>query len=157
MSSGRTYTIPFRGVAVTAAQDLVCVYAGASMAFEVISINVGQITDTSVELLPISLRHLPATVTAGSGGTTPTPVPDNPTDAAATVTAHVNDTSQATTGGTATYPHADVFNEVNGYSWVFPERARPSAKLSEAISFSLDGAPGASRTMSGSMKIRELF
>src|SRR5262249_31771063 len=98
---------------------------------------------------------LGASVSAGSGGGSFTPVADNDTDAAATFTARINDTTPATGGSTA-YPHVDVFNELNGYQWIFPEKARPSCKFSEALVFSLDTAPGAARTMSGSMKIREL-
>jgi hypothetical protein len=126
------------------------------MAFEVISINIGQVTATTVALLAITLKHLPATVTAGSVGTAPTPAPDDPTDAAATVTARANDTTQATTSGTATTMLADVMNVVNGYQWIFPVGGRPQCKLSEAMSLSLNTAP-ATLTMSGSMKIRELF
>jgi hypothetical protein len=155
--SGRTYTIPFRGVSVSAVQDLCAAYAGANMAIEVISLTLGQISLTTVESLDISVKRLPATVTTGSGGTAPTPVPDAGTDAAATFTARVNDTSQATTSGTAVYPHVDVYNEVNGYQWIFPQGARPNCKPNEALIFSLDTAPGAARTMSGSMKIMEKF
>lgn len=157
MSSGRTYNIIFRGVAVTAVQDLCAAYCGATMAIEIVSVTLGQITQTAVENLQISIVHLPATVTAGSVGNSFTPTKDNPTDAAATFTARINDTTQATTSGSADYRHADVFNEVNGYQWIWPERSRPTAKLSEALIFSLDTAPAASRTMSGSMKVRELF
>lgn len=153
MASERTYNITFRGVSVSAAQDLCAAYAGASMAIEVVSIVLGQITQTTVENLAISLKHIAATVTAGSGGSSFTPVPDNPTDAGSTFTARINDTSQAS--GTTLYPHADVFNEVNGYQWIFPKR--PSAKPGEALVFSLDSAPAAARTMSGTMKVRELF
>jgi hypothetical protein len=157
MSVGRTYTIPFRGVSVSAVQDLCAAYAGASMALEVVSVTLGQVTQTSSELLRVAIKRLPATVTAGSVGTAPTPVPDTGTDAAATFTARVNDTTQATTSGTAVYVHVDVFNLVNGYQWIFPERARPSCKLSEALIFVLEDAPAAARTMSGSMKVRETF
>jgi hypothetical protein len=157
MSAGRIYTIPFRNVSVAAVQDLIAAYAGASMAIELVSVSLGQITQTAVELVQLSIKRLPATVTAGSGGSSATPVPDTDTDAAATFTARVNDTVQATSGGTIVYPMPDVFNEVNGYQWIWPERARPSCKLSEALILSLDSAPAAARTMSGSMKARELF
>jgi hypothetical protein len=82
---------------------------------------------------------------------------DTPTDAAATFTARINDTTPATTNATAAYKHVDTFNLVNGYQWIWPERARPTAKLSEALIFSLDSAPAGGRAMSGSMKVRELF
>ena len=156
MSAGRTYTINFRAVSISAVQDLCAAYAGASMGIEVVSITLGQVTQTAVEECAISIKRLTAAVSAGSGGSAFTPTLDTDTDAAATFTARINDTSQAT-GGATTYPHVDVWNQVNGYQWIFPERARPSCKLSEALVFSLDGAPAAARTCSGSMKIRELI
>jgi hypothetical protein len=157
MSAGRTYNIIFRGVSITAAQDLCTALAGANMAIEIVSITLGQISLTTVESLPISIKRLTATVTNGSGGGSFTPSLDTDSDAAATFTARINDTTIATTSGSTAYVHVDVFNEVNGYQWIFPERARPSCKPTEALIFSLDGAPGAARTMSGSMKVRELF
>jgi len=157
MSAGRTYNVVFRGVSVSAAQDLCSAYAGASMALEVISVTLGQVTASTVEALALSVKRLTATVSAGSAGSAFTPNLDTDTDAAATFTARINDTSIATTSGSTAYLHVDVFNLVNGYQWIFPERARPSCKLSEALIFSLDSAPGGARTMSGSMKVRELF
>jgi hypothetical protein len=157
MSAGRTYNIIFRAVGVTAVQDLCAAYAGASMALEVVSITLGQITQTSVENLQISVKRLTATVTPGSSGNSFTPSLDTDTDAAATFTARINDTTIATTSGSTAYLHADVDNLVNGYQWIFPERNRPTCKLSGALIFSLDSAPAASRTMTGSMKVRELF
>lgn len=155
--SGRTYNITFRGVSVAAAQDLLSAYCGASMAIELVYVTLGQITQNNVEILPISVELVPATVTAGSGGNAFTPVPDAPTDVAATFTARINDTSQATSGGTILHPHADAYNEVNGYQWIWPIGARIQAKPGEAIILSLDGAPAGARVMSGTMKIRELF
>ncbi len=157
MSAGRTYNVIFRNVSVTAVQDLCAAYAGASMAIEVVSITLGQITQTSVENLQISVKRLTATVTSGSVGSSFTPSLDTDTDAAATFTARINDTTIATTSGSTAYLHADVVNLVNGYQWIFPERNRPTCKLSEALIFSLDNAPAGSRAMSGSMKVRELF
>jgi hypothetical protein len=156
MSAGRTYTVLFRSVAITAAQDLCAAYAGANMALEVVSFTIGQDTQNSVELVPISIKLLTSAVTAGSGGSAFTPEPDTDTDAAATFTARINDTTIAT-GGATHYKHADMWNLVNGYPWIFPERARPSCKPGEALIFSLDGAPAASRTTSASFKLRELF
>jgi hypothetical protein len=153
----RTYTVSFSGVSVTAVQDLLAVYSGASMAFEVHSIQLGQITQTAVEAVRISLKRLPATVTTGSGGTAPTPRPADSADTAATITARANDTVQATTNGTAITLLADSFNLVNGYQWIFPPDDRPVCKLSEAIVLSLDSAPAASRTISGTIVVAELF
>lgn len=157
MSAGRTYTIRFSGVSISAVQDLCAAYAGATMAIEVVSLTLGTTTAlANSEQVPISVKYVASTVTAGSGGTVFVPVPDTPTDSAATFTARVNDTTQATSA-TVRFPHVDVWNEIQGYQWIFPERARPSCGLNAALVFSLDAAPGAARVTYGSMKVRELF
>lgn len=153
----RVYTISFEAVAVTAVQDLIAVYAGASMPFEVHAIQLGQITATVVGNLNLSLKRLPATVTAGSGGGAGTLVAASPSDAAATVTARINDTTQATTSGTVAKVLVDVYNVINGYQWIFPPDDRPECGLNQAIVLSLDTAPGSSETMSGTLTIAELI
>lgn len=155
MARLRTYSVRFANVSVSAVQDLIAVICGASMAIELHGIVLGQITQTSVEALQISVKRLPATVTNGSGGTTPTPQKIERGDAAATATAHANDTTPATTGGTAVVLHSDVVNLVNGYQFFWPPEDRPTAGLSEALVFSLDSAPLAARTMSGTLIFAE--
>jgi hypothetical protein len=155
--SGRIYTVAVKGVSVSAAQDVIAVYAGASMAFEVIGFTIGTEQGTSVAGEPISLNRLGATVTAGSGGAAGALAGDRSTDAAATVTARINDTTQATTSGSTDALHADVLNLSNGYPWVFPRDARPVAKPGEAIVLSLDSAPPTPVAFSAALKIRELF
>ena len=156
MSQGREYTVSFQNVSVAAAQDMLAVYAGANMAFEVVSFGVGP-SNTTVENLLINVKRLPATVTTGSGGAAVTPAPDQDSDSSAQVTARRNDTTQATTSGTATYHYSSAVNEVNGIDYIFPTGLRPVAKPNEAIVFEVTTAPGAGRTMSGYMKVRELF
>jgi len=157
MTAQRTYTCQFRNITVSNVQDLLGMYAGASMAIELVSVQIGQITQTNVEALQISIKRLPTTVTTGTGGTSVTPAPSTDSDAAATFTCRANDTTQATTSGTAVFPMPDVFNEVNGYQWVWPERARPSCKPSEALVLSLDSAPPGGRVMSATVVVREAF
>lgn len=157
MNAQRTYTITFRQIGITAIQDLCAAYAGANMAIEAVSLTLFEVGNTSAELLELSVKRLGVTVTTGSGGSAFTPVQDTDTDAAATFTARINDTTPATSSGTTAYPHVDGWNLPNGYQWIFPERARPSCKPNEALIFSLDRAPAASRTVSGQMKVRELF
>jgi len=55
----------------------------------------------SAQYLTVRARYLPATVTDGSGGGTPTIVPADVGDAAATFTALSRNTTKATTSGTA--------------------------------------------------------
>lgn len=145
----RVYTVKFANVSVSAVQDLIAAYCGASMAVELHGIVIGQITGTTVQELQISVKRLPATVTTGSGGSAPTPQKISRGDAAATFTSRVNDTTPATTGGTAATLHSDVFNVVNGYQFFWPKDDRPDAGLSEALVVSLDSAPSGPITVSG--------
>jgi hypothetical protein len=154
---GRVYSVSFQGVTVAAAQDLIAVLAGASMPFDVHGFSIGQITGTSSMNLRVRLRRLPATVTLGSGGSTPTPRPMIPGDAAASVTAHANDTTQASSGGTILDLYAGAFNTLNGMDFWFPPSLRPRIGLSQAAALTLDAAPAAAMTTSGTMFIEELL
>ena len=157
MSRTRAYSISFANVSVSAVQDLIALYSGSSMACELHGLVIGQITGTSVANLNISVKRLPATVTAGSGGSTPTPQKINRGDVAATATGHANDTAQATTSGTASTIHADVFNTVNGYQFFWPPNERPVIGLSEAAVISLNTAPASAMYMSGTLYFGELI
>lgn len=155
--SGRIYTTGFQNVSVSAVQDLIGVYAGSAKIFALQSVNIGQITGTTVQNLRLRLRYLPTTVTAGTGGSAGTVKPFVPGDAAATITSRINDTGQATTSGTAVDLWDDVFNTINGYLWVPPSPGRPPIiGLSGALIVSLDTAPGSALTMSGTVTVEEL-
>lgn len=151
----RVYTIEFSGVSVTAVQDLLSIYTGGTIAAQLHAIQIGQITGTTVANLAISLKRLTGTITDGTGGTAVTPAPLDPGNAAATATARANDTTQAT--GTVTTLMADVFNTVNGYLLQFAPDDRPIVGLSSALILSLNTAPGAAMTMSGTLTFEELF
>lgn len=157
MISGRIYAVGFQNVSVSAVQDLIAVYAGASKIFGLLSVNIGQVTGTTVQNLRWRIRYLPSVVTAGSAGSAGTVKPILPGDAAATITARINDTTQATTGGTAVDLWDDVFNTINGALWVPPTPGRPFVcGLSGAIVISLDQAPASALTMSGTVTVEEL-
>lgn len=155
--TGRVYTIEFDNVSVAAVQDALAVYAGSGMAFKVHEVTLGQITATSIGNLRLTLKRLPATVTAGSGGSTPTPRKLNNGDAAATVTAHANDTTQATTSGTSQTLRGDIFNVINGFLYQPAPDDRPVIAPGQAFIVSLDSAPASAQTMSGTVTIEELF
>lgn len=153
--TGRIYTVPMGPISVAAVQDLIAVYAGASMAFKVHAINIGQKTATSVGNLSISFKILPSVVTAGSGGSAATVQKNPTTNAAATVTARINDTTQATTAGTAILM-PDVYNPINGYIYQWAPEDRPVIGLSQAFVVSLDTAPSAQVT-SATLTIEEII
>lgn len=145
----RTYTVKFANVTISAVQDLISAYSGASMAVELHGLVLGQITGTTVQELQISVKRLPATVTPGTVGSAPTPQKTQRNDAAATFTSRVNDTTPAATSGTPAILHSDVWNLVNGYQFFWPKDDRPDAGLSEALIVSLDSAPSGAIVCSG--------
>ena len=153
----RPYAVGFSNVSISAVEDLFGIYAGSVKAFEVHSFVIGQITAVSVGNLRIRGIILPATVSAGSGGTTPTLFPISTDRTSATITAHANDTSQATTNGTAQLIHSDAYNVVNGYQWVWPVSDRPVIEPSQAFILSLDTAPSPGQVTNASIIVAELF
>jgi hypothetical protein len=154
--TGRIYTLSFNNVTLSAVQDALAVYAGSSKIFAVLSVDLGQITGTTVANLRVRLLYLPSTVTAGSGGSVGTIVRYLPGDAAPTVTGRTNDTTQATSSGTATEIAGGVWNTVNNYLWLPPVPSRPPViGLGGAFILSLDTAPG-SLVANGTVTIEEL-
>lgn len=112
----RTYTVTTEAVAVSAAQDLVQIAGASGKMLQIVRFKVGA-TDTTLptaQMLEMRARFLPATVTNGSGGSTPTPQKTDPGDAAASFTALVNNTTKATTSGTAVTTYEDGVHIYNG-------------------------------------------
>jgi hypothetical protein len=131
--------------------------AGASKIVAIQSVSLGQITNTAVQNLRVRGRNLPVTVTNGSGGAAGTIGRTNIADAAATATARTNDTTQATTNGTAVDIFDDVWNTVNGFLWVPPILSRPPViGLSGAFVLSLDTAPVSGMVSNGTLVFEEL-
>lgn len=99
----RRYKVMTDAVAVSAAQDLMQI-KGAAGKMLLIRRVVCECTDTTAptnQQLQLRGRFLPVTVSDGSGGSTPSPTKTDPGDAAASFTALANNTSKATTSGTA--------------------------------------------------------
>lgn len=150
------YTVKIDNLSVAAGQDLFALYAGASRKLRIVGLALGQVTQTTIGALRFRLMRLPATVTPGSGGASATPQKTDPTDAAATFTARVGDTTQATTSGTASEQYGDVWNLVNGYPPTFyPPPVQAKCDLSEALVVSLDQAPGAAIIVNGTIWVEE--
>lgn len=152
----RIYTIQFSGVSVSAVQDLISAQSTSGGSFYVNEIYLGQITQTSVEILRVSVKRFSGAYSIGSAGTSATPQKMLFGDAAATATGRVNDTTQ-TTSGTAVTLATDDFNLINGWQYLPAPEDRIKVNPSQAIVLSLDTAPASARTMSGYMVIAEDF
>ncbi len=152
----RVYSIQIENVAVAAVQDLFSLKAGASNGIQIRHVMLGAVGQTAPTEFRLSLKRLPATVTQGSGGSVPTinAVQDGDTKASGT-TAHANDTTQASTSGTAATLESFTWDVLLPFEYVpgSPEE-RDACLPSEAIVLTLNAAP-ASTNISGFIKWSE--
>jgi hypothetical protein len=153
---GRVYEVQFNNISVSAVQDLISIQSTSGMALKLLEVVLGQITATTVESLRLTFKRFSGAYSIGSGGTAPTPAKHNFGDPAAVATSRVNDTTQ-TTGGTSVTVRADIYNEINGYQYLAIPDKEIIIAPSQALIISLDTAPAAARTMSGSLTFEELF
>lgn len=163
IGAGRLYVVSFRAVSVTATQDLFYIKPAADKpcVLEAVYLsNVGiaaDAGDAQEELLQINIAYVPATVTAGTGGTSPTIVPMYVNDAAAGFTARANDmTTLATSSGTIVYRHSDGFNVRVPYVYLPPPEHRTIVGNAAALTVRLDSAPTDAILLSGTALVREL-
>ena len=155
--SGRLYRVTFK-TSVSNVQDLIGIYAGANKIVAVHGLTLESTGSTSVQNLPVSFVRLPATVTGGSGGSAGSVKPVNPVDASATVTARLNDTTQATTSGTADVIDRRGWNTLNGLFFLPPIPGRPVIiDRNEAFILSLDTGPSSALLVSGKIELEEFL
>lgn len=104
--------------------------------------QISEVGDTAEEGLRISVMRLPATVTSGSGGATATPAPPDSADSAAGVAAECNNTTVATTSGTAVTLAELGWNIRNTpFDFWFPDGYEPKAKQGEALVVRMQTTP----------------
>jgi hypothetical protein len=152
----RQYKITFEGVAVSAAQDLLQINGATGKMARIVRCWVGA-TNTSLptaQMLETRCRLLPATVTNGTGGTSVTPQKTDLGDAAASITALANNTSKATTSGTAVIIDERGDHIYSGVQCDFPER--PAVGPSEAFVFELLSTVSGSVSLSGGALVEEI-
>lgn len=152
----KVYSVPIENVTIgTAVQDIFSLLAGSSNGIELHHIHL-EANVVGEAALRMRLKRGTATVSQGSGGSAPTPTPCDATDGAASgVTAHINDTSQATTTG--------AFTTLGGFYWdvalPFDHLPAPEDRETCTVSQSLIldlPAVIASTVISGYVKYRQL-
>lgn len=153
----RVYSVSFADVSVSATQDLINLTCTASMGIRILRIEGGQRSLSSWEAKPILVKNFPATVTAGSGGAAATPRPLRTTDAAATFTARVNDTTPMTSSGTATTLLTREFEFLNGFLWVPTPKEELVATISQGLNINMPTAPSGATSMSWTVIVEELL
>lgn len=113
----RIYTVPFTAVTISAAQDLIEINMASTKSGRLISFYFGQSSDAGDaedEMLRYSI--ITAHSTSGSGGSSVTPQPNDPGDAAFAGTAEANNTTPAT-GGSPITRKSDTFNVRAGLAY----------------------------------------
>lgn len=156
MYTGNVYTVVFEGVAVTAVQDLFEIVAAAGKPLRILGLMLSQYTeegDAQDELLRLRVRR--GLTTSGSGGTAPTPAALSPSSSAASFTAEVNNTTQASTGSPVTL-HVDAFNVRAGYNLILPPEMQWEVAGSSRLTVELNEAPADSVTMNGVIYVMEM-
>lgn len=146
----RIYRVPYTGTITNAGGnvDLLSIQPADDKPCRLIGWILGQtseVGDAAEESLQISVIHMTATVTIGSGGSAVTPVANRPGTsqiAAAGFTARCNDTTVATTNGTSTTMEPLGWNiRSSPYERWIPEELRPEAIQGEVLIVRMDSTP----------------
>lgn len=116
--SGRLYrcTASFTLTAAGGDADLLSWAPAANKPVALVGFRVGQtseVGDAAEENIRITLRHMAATVTPGSGGASVTPEPCGSVNSAAAFTSRANDATVATTSGASVIKENIGWNERN--------------------------------------------
>jgi hypothetical protein len=152
----RIYTVSFENVLVSAAQDLIQIKGASNKVLRILRRWVSA-TDTTIptgQMIRLRERLLPATVTDGSGGTTPTPAKHDQGDAAATFTALANSTTPATTNGTAVVLEATGCHVFNGFDDIHDDP--PIVTPSTSYVFELLSTVTGTVHLSGGVEVEEI-
>ncbi len=156
---GRLYSIMFDQVAVTAAQDLFEVLAPADAVMVVHALVITQSSDAGdaqSEQLHVTLKRVTGAPTSGSGGSSAVPQPLEQGDAAAGITAEVNNTTRLTGGSSTTILWPESWNVMAGMSFVPTPEMRPVISPSTRLVVGLETTPADSVTMNGVLIVEEI-
>lgn len=149
-------TAVFKGVAVTAVQDLFEVKAGSAATIKVHGFCISQTTelgDAQEEQLRLTTNRGTGAVTSGSGGSTPTVTPAMRGAPVTGVTVEANNTTQIAVGSGTLTTDLEVhnWNERVPYLMIYPPEMRPIILPSDYWTLELETTPSDSVTISGTI------
>lgn len=154
---GRFYTVTFDNVALTTAADLFEITPADDRPVILHALHLSQSTetgDTAEEMLRINIIR--GHTTGGSGGSSATPVPANPGDAAASFTAETSNTTIASAGTTVTV-FSEAFNVRSGMVQVWLPGFQPVVtQANTTLVVRLSSTPADSISFSGTLFLEEL-
>jgi len=149
------FTVAISDVTVSAVQDVFHLKAGATYPIIIHGLELEQKDLVATEALNVKLKRHTATVTQGSGGSTPTPAPLAGGSASSGVTAHANDTTRAT-AGTITTLFGKTFQLLNGLVWLPTPEVRPIISVGTGFIVELATAPSGAMKLSGWIAYEEV-
>lgn len=154
---GRVYTVSFKNVTISAAQDLVALKGstGKTIKLRRAWLYMNDTVLQTAQGLRLNVKYASATLTLGSGGSTPTARPLDPGDAAASFTNHTNDTTPATTSGAFTDLTPVGCHNYAGYDYTWPKGEEPVAGLNEGLVFELLSTVSGTCNFSGGVQVEE--
>jgi hypothetical protein len=150
---GMLYSVVFTGVATTAQVDFFEILAPSSAVLVVHAVELTQSTevgDATAEGLSILHKRGNASVTSGSGGSTPTPGGLEEGFAASGVTAEANNTTKMT-GGTITTLRSSNWIVQQPYLWLPTPELRHVVPPGFRYTVELATTPADSITVSGEL------
>ena len=151
----RVYSVQFDGVTVSAQQDFFEIVAAAGKNIKILAAFISQVSeagDAQDEQLLVLLKS--GSTTTGSGGTAPTKVRNNVSDAAAGFTAAANNTTKATSGTIVTH-HAEAFNVRAGLIYVPTEKMQIELTGLRRFTVELAETPDDDTIMAGTLYVEE--
>lgn len=154
---GRMYSVSFKGVAVTAQQDLFEILAATGKPIVIHGWQLSQETevgDAAEEMCRIVLNR-GVGVTSGSGGSTATPAPRDVSDTASGATVEINNTTKMT-GGTITELETINWNVRVPHVMLYPPEMRPRIHPGDRLSMELETTVADSVTVSGTVWFEEV-
>lgn len=153
---GRIYTVSFKNVTISAAQDLISLKGSTGKVCRARRawLSMNDTTLQTAQGLRLNIKYASATITLGSGGSAPTPRPLDPGDSAASFTARANDTTPATTSGAFTDLNPDGGHNYGGFNLSF--RDGPVFGLNEGIVFELLSTVSGTCNYSGGVEVEEM-
>ncbi len=130
---GRIYTVRVTPTAVSAALDFLEIQPASNKPVILHKVVISPTVSETNQQVQATVRTLPATLTSGSGGSTPTIHKKNESDAAAAFTVEAFNTTRASSSGTGAYHCDEGFPSQGGFEYLPDISERPIAKNGEAF------------------------
>jgi len=130
---GRIYTVRVAPTAVSAALDFLELVPATDKPVIIHKVVISPQDSETNQQIRVTVRTLPATLTSGSGGSTPTSNERNTHDAASAFTVEAFNTSRASSSGTVRYHADEGFPSQGGYEYLPDIYERPVVYAGQAF------------------------